>query len=129
MPAAEAVWQVASWLPSQWMMRSALRAVVGDMNAEQASTSIQMHYDLTGREGGEIEEEGFGSEEGRTIYEAFLDPTMTYTAAIFSGAKGETLEQAQRRKVDRIWVNITSTSLIDTSHCTLLILIVNCDLQ
>jgi predicted NAD/FAD-binding protein/cyclopropane fatty-acyl-phospholipid synthase-like methyltransferase/DUF1365 family protein len=102
MPAAEAVSKWASWLPSQWMMRSALRAVVGDMNAEQASTSIQMHYDLTGREGGDIEEEGFGSEEGRTIYEAFLDPTMTYTAAIFSGAKGETLEQAQRRKVDRI---------------------------
>jgi predicted NAD/FAD-binding protein/cyclopropane fatty-acyl-phospholipid synthase-like methyltransferase/DUF1365 family protein len=97
MAPAEAVWQVASWLPSQYMMRSAMRAAVGDMNAEQASRSIEIHYDATHREGEEEEEE-----EGASIYRAFLDPTMTYTAAIWSGEAGETLEQAQRRKVDRI---------------------------
>src|SRR5690606_4092348 len=45
-----------------------------------AKRNISYHYDL-----------------GNAFYRLWLDPTMTYSSALFSG-QGETLEQAQRNK-------------------------------
>jgi cyclopropane-fatty-acyl-phospholipid synthase len=46
----------------------------------RAKRNIQAHYDL-----------------GNDFYSAWLDPSMTYSSAVFE--KGDTLEQAQRRKL------------------------------
>ncbi|CAA6676665.1 MULTISPECIES: cyclopropane-fatty-acyl-phospholipid synthase family protein [unclassified Lentimonas] len=51
---------------------------------EQSKENIQEHYDLS-----------------NAFYETFLDPTMTYSSALFH-SKEETLEQAQWNKIDRI---------------------------
>ena len=51
---------------------------------EQSKENIQAHYDLS-----------------NAFYETFLDPTMTYSSALFH-SKEETLEQAQWNKIDRI---------------------------
>lgn len=51
--------------------------------------NIQFHYDL-----------------GNDFYKLWLDPTMTYSSAIFDGVS-EDLEQAQLRKYDRIIGKIT----------------------
>ena len=51
---------------------------------EQSKENIQEHYDLS-----------------NAFYETFLDPTMTYSSALFH-SKEETLEQAQWSKIDRI---------------------------
>jgi len=51
---------------------------------ENARKNIQEHYDLSNE-----------------LYESFLDPTLTYSAAIF-GEEGADLEEAQYRKTDRL---------------------------
>ena len=51
---------------------------------EQSRENIQEHYDLS-----------------NAFYETFLDPTMTYSSALFH-SQAETLEQAQWNKIDRI---------------------------
>jgi len=51
---------------------------------ENALKNIQEHYDLSNE-----------------MYETFLDPSLTYSAAIFE-EEGEALEQAQVRKIDRL---------------------------
>ncbi len=51
---------------------------------EQSKENIQQHYDLS-----------------NDFYATFLDPTMTYSSALFQ-SKTETLEQAQWNKIDRI---------------------------
>jgi cyclopropane-fatty-acyl-phospholipid synthase len=54
-----------------------------DNGLGQARQNIAAHYDL-----------------GNDFYAAWLDPSMTYSAARF--APGDTLEQAQRRKIGRL---------------------------
>ena len=49
-----------------------------------ARRNIARHYDLSNE-----------------LFGLFLDPTMTYSAALFAGP-GDTLEQAQSRKIDRL---------------------------
>jgi cyclopropane-fatty-acyl-phospholipid synthase len=51
---------------------------------EQSRQNIQQHYDLS-----------------NAFYTTFLDPTMTYSSALFH-SQSETLEQAQWNKIDRI---------------------------
>ena len=51
---------------------------------ENALKNIQAHYDLS-----------------NDLYETFLDPSLTYSAAMFS-SPGEDLEVAQLRKIDRL---------------------------
>lgn len=51
---------------------------------EQSRQNIQQHYDLS-----------------NAFYATFLDPTMTYSSALFY-SQSETLEQAQWNKIDRI---------------------------
>jgi cyclopropane-fatty-acyl-phospholipid synthase len=51
---------------------------------EQSRENIQQHYDLS-----------------NAFYETFLDPTMTYSSALFHSST-ETLEQAQWNKIDRM---------------------------
>jgi cyclopropane-fatty-acyl-phospholipid synthase len=53
-------------------------------NARRARSFIQQHYDL-----------------GNDLFTAFLDPTMTYSCAVFEH-ENQTLEDAQRTKYDRI---------------------------
>jgi len=50
----------------------------------QSKENIQAHYDLS-----------------NTFYDTFLDPTMTYSSALFN-ARSDTLEQAQINKIDRM---------------------------
>lgn len=50
----------------------------------QSKENIQAHYDLS-----------------NDFYQSFLDPTMTYSSALFE-APEETLEQAQLNKIDRM---------------------------
>ncbi len=59
---------------------------------ENAVKNIQEHYDLSNE-----------------LYETFLDPTLTYSAAIFDQA-GEDLKQAQYRKIDRLIDQLQPTS-------------------
>ncbi|MDF3127849.1 cyclopropane-fatty-acyl-phospholipid synthase [Kiritimatiellaeota bacterium B1221] len=62
---------------------------------ENAVKNIQEHYDLSNE-----------------LYETFLDPSLTYSSAIFEEA-GENLEQAQFRKIDRL---IEQLDLKATDH-------------
>lgn len=66
----------------RWLLRAfhALRP----NSRRGARANIAFHYDL-----------------GNDFYAAWLDPTMTYSSAMFE-APGETLETAQRRKVARL---------------------------
>ncbi|MEP6656290.1 MAG: cyclopropane-fatty-acyl-phospholipid synthase family protein [Betaproteobacteria bacterium] len=52
---------------------------------EQARRNVAAHYDL-----------------GNDFYRLWLDPTMTYSSALFEGDPGRTLEVAQAAKYDRI---------------------------
>ncbi len=54
-----------------------------DGSADGARRNIEHHYDLSNE-----------------FFELFLDPTLTYSSALFE--EGDTLEQAQRRKIDRL---------------------------
>ncbi len=54
-----------------------------DESAGGARRNIEHHYDLSNE-----------------FFELFLDPTLTYSSALFE--EGDTLEQAQRRKIDRL---------------------------
>ncbi len=64
--------------PMRWM--SALAHRWRDNDLTQARDNIAAHYDL-----------------GNDFYRAWLDPTMTYSSALF--APGDDLEAAQRRKI------------------------------
>jgi cyclopropane-fatty-acyl-phospholipid synthase len=52
---------------------------------EGARKNIHAHYDL-----------------GNSFYQSWLDPSMTYSAALFEGNLARTLEQAQQAKYERI---------------------------
>ena len=54
-----------------------------DASVDGARRKIEHHYDLSNE-----------------FFELFLDPTLTYSSALFED--GDTLEQAQRRKIDRL---------------------------
>jgi cyclopropane-fatty-acyl-phospholipid synthase len=54
-----------------------------DPSLAQARSNIHRHYDLSNE-----------------LFCAFLDPTLTYSSAMF--ASGDTLEQAQARKIDSV---------------------------
>ena len=56
---------------------------------EGAQRNIHAHYDL-----------------GNSFYRLWLDPTMTYSSALFSGKAGKSLESAQTDKYERILAQI-----------------------
>ncbi len=59
-----------------------------DNTIEGARANIRRHYDLS-----------------NALFELFLDETMTYSSAIYAGepsSSGDTLADAQRRKIDRL---------------------------
>ena len=60
-----------------------------DNSREGARKNIHAHYDL-----------------GNNFYRLWLDPTMTYSSAIFDGKPGKPLEAAQADKYDRILTQI-----------------------
>jgi cyclopropane-fatty-acyl-phospholipid synthase len=60
-----------------------------DATVDGAQRNIEHHYDLS-----------------NDFFRLFLDPTMTYSSALFGPR--ETLEQAQRRKIDRL-LDVTGT--------------------
>jgi cyclopropane-fatty-acyl-phospholipid synthase len=70
----------------QWLRRwyNERRPLSEDSDHPGARRNIARHYDLSNE-----------------LFATFLDETMTYSSAIFA-ARDETLERAQRRKVDRI---------------------------
>ena len=68
---AKGPFRMVNWLAHQWR----------DNAPGQARDNIAAHYDL-----------------GNDFYAAWLDPSMTYSAARF--APGDSLEQAQARKID-----------------------------
>lgn len=59
------------------------RPAAEEATVEGARRNVERHYDLS-----------------NDFFQLFLDPTMTYSSALFG--PGETLEQAQRRKIDRL---------------------------
>ncbi|MEN3973248.1 cyclopropane-fatty-acyl-phospholipid synthase family protein [Sphingomicrobium sp. XHP0235] len=67
--------------PMKWLNAAAHR--LRDNGLVKARENIAAHYDL-----------------GNDFYAAWLDPTMSYSAAIY--AEGDDLEAAQRRKVDAL---------------------------
>lgn len=67
-----------------WILHR-LRHVFRANSRGQARRNIHAHYDL-----------------GNAFYAHWLDPSMTYSAALFEGRPDVTLEQAQHRKVERI---------------------------
>ncbi|MFE2474881.1 class I SAM-dependent methyltransferase [Streptomyces sp. NPDC059389] len=61
---------------------------VADRNTRAgARANVQRHYDLSNE-----------------LFSAFLDPTLTYSSAVFAGfpARSESLAEAQHRKIDRL---------------------------
>ena len=56
-----------------------------DNSREQAKRNIHAHYDL-----------------GNEFYGLWLDPTMTYSSALYDGVEGTALEAAQTAKYERI---------------------------
>ncbi len=69
------------WVRGLLRMRHALRA-----NTRRGSRrNIEAHYDL-----------------GNEFFALWLDPTMTYSAALFSGDLGQRLDRAQTAKYERI---------------------------
>jgi len=62
-----------------------LRHALRGNTRRQAKRNIVAHYDL-----------------GNDFYAAWLDPTMTYSSALFDGDAGRTLAQAQQAKYDRV---------------------------
>ena len=65
----------------RWYVPRRPRAEEGTVDG--ARRNIERHYDLS-----------------NDFFELFLDPTLTYSSALFG--PGESLEQAQRRKIDRL---------------------------
>ena len=60
-----------------------------DNSREGSKRNIHAHYDL-----------------GNSFYRLWLDPTMSYSSALFEGRPGKTLEAAQTAKYDRILAQI-----------------------
>ena len=67
----------------QWVRRWYAKRIPHDGSIEAARQNIHHHYDLSNE-----------------LFAAFLDETMTYSSAMFAG--GDTLANAQRRKIDRL---------------------------
>ena len=67
----------------QWLFR--LRHWLNANTKRQAKRNIVAHYDL-----------------GNAFYRLWLDPTMTYSSALFDGDYGQPLAVAQRAKYERI---------------------------
>ncbi len=67
----------------QWVRRWYAARSPDDGSISGARENIHRHYDLSNE-----------------LFAAFLDETMTYSSALF--AEGDTLEEAQRRKIDRL---------------------------
>lgn len=65
-------------------LRRPLLGPIRPNTLRRSPANIQAHYDLSNR-----------------FFELFLDPTMTYSAALFA-ARDDTLEQAQKRKLRRM---------------------------
>nr|WP_314445612.1 cyclopropane-fatty-acyl-phospholipid synthase family protein [uncultured Sphingomonas sp.] len=71
---AKGPFRLVNWLAHQWR----------DNAPSQAKRNIAAHYDL-----------------GNDFYAAWLDPSMSYSSALFR-SPGDSLEQAQRAKIDAI---------------------------
>jgi cyclopropane-fatty-acyl-phospholipid synthase len=73
----------------QWIRRWYARRIPHDGSIAAARQNIHHHYDLSNE-----------------LFAAFLDETMTYSSALFTDggtpADGDTLADAQRRKIDRL---------------------------
>jgi cyclopropane-fatty-acyl-phospholipid synthase len=67
----------------QWIRRWYAERIPHDGSIAAARQNIHHHYDLSNE-----------------LFAAFLDETMTYSSALF--ADGDTLADAQRRKIDRL---------------------------
>jgi cyclopropane-fatty-acyl-phospholipid synthase len=67
----------------QWIRRWYAKRIPDDGSISAARQNIHRHYDLSNE-----------------LFAAFLDETMTYSSALF--ADGDTLADAQRRKIDRL---------------------------
>ena len=67
----------------QWIRRWYAKRIPDDGSISAARRNIHRHYDLSNE-----------------LFAAFLDETMTYSSALF--ADGDTLADAQRRKIDRL---------------------------
>ena len=65
------------------------RPAAEDATVQGARRNVERHYDLS-----------------NDFFRLFLDPTLTYSSAFF--VPGDTLEQAQRRKIDRL-LDVTGT--------------------
>ena len=68
---------------TQWLLR--LRHLLNANTKRQARKNIVAHYDL-----------------GNEFYRLWLDPTMTYSSALYEGEPSRPLEQAQAAKYRRI---------------------------
>ena len=70
------------------LVRAALRLrhLLRSNTKAQARRNIVAHYDL-----------------GNAFYALWLDPSMTYSSALFDGASGRTLEEAQHAKYARVF--------------------------
>lgn len=70
-------WLLSPWYKTRhWLNRNKL---------SQSKKNISAHYDL-----------------GNELYTRLLDPTMSYSSAIYADKANESLEQAQYQKLDRI---------------------------
>jgi cyclopropane-fatty-acyl-phospholipid synthase len=80
-PALTGAFYGRSWVRALMRLRHLLRS----NTRRQAKRNIVAHYDL-----------------GNDFYASWLDPTMTYSSALFDGDFERTLEQAQQAKYDRV---------------------------
>ena len=80
-PALTGAFYGRAWVRALMRLRHALRG----NTRRQARRNIVAHYDL-----------------GNDFYASWLDPTMTYSAALFEGHPERTLAQAQQAKYDRV---------------------------
>ena len=80
-PALTGAFYGRAWVRAFLRLRHAVRG----NTRRQAKRNIVAHYDL-----------------GNDFYAAWLDPTMTYSSALFDGDAGRTLAQAQQAKYDRV---------------------------
>ncbi len=88
--------------PALHKLRNAVLSVQphsGDNTIENARDNIHQHYDLSNE-----------------LFTLFLDESMTYSSAVFTGEpdhSGESLLDAQHRKIDRL---LDSAGVVDGSH-------------
>jgi cyclopropane-fatty-acyl-phospholipid synthase len=80
-PALAGAFYGRAWVRALLRLRHAVRG----NTRRQAKRNIVAHYDL-----------------GNDFYASWLDPTMTYSSALFDADAGRTLAQAQQAKYDRV---------------------------